>query len=234
MLAPCERRQSHDYVMHGQFVKSACLFFATLWLAKAQGWTAGDVAWSMWLASFTVGYAFIVYRIAIANPVAQGLFSSAVEGPGLTVVRAGAVLVGLFMLGFFTVHFGMFHFVHAIFLNGFFPLDDLGTEEIFSPSQFRFYFAAALAEYWPFALAAALSQSRLFTDAWRDEKAGDFAAPYKAVIKNHLVIITLGFLTIATPQLNVLAPLLLVYFFPWGEAARLWRNSNKHKQIKAL
>lgn len=220
--------------MRAQIIKSAGLFFMTLWLAEAQGWTAGDIAWSMWLASLTVGYAFILFLIFIANPIARGLFSPQAEGKGLMLVRAGAAFIGLFMLGFFTVHFGMFHFVHAIFLNSFFPLDIQGTEESFSPSHLHIYLTAAFAEYWLFALAAGLSQSRFFIDAWRNDKAASFSTPYRAVIKNHLVIIALGFLTIATPQIDVLAPLLLVYFFPWGEVLPFWRVTKKQKEIKAL
>ncbi len=220
--------------MRMRFLTSALLFFATLWLARAQGWTAGDIAWSMWLASLVVGYVFIIFLIGFANPIARGLFSREASGKGLTLVRAGAVCVGLFTLGFFTLHFGMFHFVHAVFLNAFFPLYNPGTEEVIGDFQFTAYFAAALAEYWPFVIAAGLGQTRLFLEAWRGDTEAGFTAPYKAVIRNHLVIMALGFSTIIAPRLDVLAPLLLVYFFPWTEALELWRGAQKTREIKAL
>ena len=212
---------------------SLILFLGTLWLARAQGWTAGDVAWSMWLASLCVGYAFIVFQIFIANPVARGLASPQAEGKGIWFARGGAFLVGLFALGFFTVHFGMFHAVHAVFLDAFFPLNDQSTDEAGMSFNIVRYLVAAFPEYWPFVFAAGVAQASLFISAWRGEETPGFGAPYRAVVKNHVVIIALGFLTAMAPGLPVLGFLLLVYFFPWGEAFGYWRSARKNKKIKA-
>ena len=77
------------------------------------------------------------------------------------------------------------------------------------------YLRAALAEYWPFVVFAFAAQAGVFWRAYKGENTITMMSPYKAVIKNHLVIIGLGFLTILLPGANILWVLLLVYFFPW-------------------
>jgi hypothetical protein len=93
-----------------------------LGLAGLLGWHAGDLVWSLWLASLVLGYATIVLGIA-------GSIAAAVAARRHLLL---ATLSGVFLLAFFTVHFGMFHFVHSMFLRGFFPLGD-GASTAFDP-----------------------------------------------------------------------------------------------------
>ena len=221
--------------MQNRILTAVALFVATMWFAHAQNWRAADVAWSMWLASLIVGYAIILFSIFIADPVSVAARASRKEAASAPVgdeafaeesARSmsalksgwtGAAIWGgrLFLLGFFTLHFGMFHSVHAIFLQEFFPLEALGDDDSFSFNVLN-YLRAAFVEYWPFVIAAGLAQAGLLLRAYKGEKPIAMMTPYGAVVKNHLVILTLGALTVIAPQANILWLLLMVYFFPWG------------------
>lgn len=202
---------------------SALSFASALWFARSQSWTAADIAWSMWLASLVIGYSYIIFTIFIANPIARDLSKPIEPEKGLLAVRVGAVAIGLGVLAFFTVHFGMFHFVHAMLLDGLLPMDIQSTDENTGLAIFLLL-GEAISRYWPFVIAAGVSQAGIFVAAWRGEQKDTMTAPYRAVMKNHIVIIALGFLTITMPQLNVLVFLLMVYFFPWGDAWALFRQ----------
>ena len=217
--------------LSGRVLLSGVSFASALWFARQQNWAAADIAWSMWLASLVVGYGYIVFVIFIANPVARQLSKPIAPEKGLLTVRIGALLIGLASLGFFTVHFGMFHYVHAMLLDGFLPMSDPDTEEMLSVNIAALT-SEAVRRYWPFVLAAGISQAGIFVAAWRDEVKDKMLAPYKAVMKNHLVIMALGFLTIVTPQLNALVFLLMIYFFPWADAWAFARRENPNN-IKA-
>jgi len=131
-----------------------------------------------------------------------------------------------FMLGFFTVHFGMFHFIHGLFLNGFFPLvpkSPFGT----TPGEMLGIIGAcageALARYWPFVGASALSRLSSYTRAWTTTDGSMMMRPYLNVIRMHVMIFVFAFLSGTGLQSYALYPLLAVYFLPVGSLLALAR-----------
>ena len=98
-------------------------FLLMLLTAVAQGWTATEMVWSLWISSLVLGYSFIITAILAMFFGGQeaGLVGRIASSAGSSAL--GLRLIGaLFMLAFFSFHFLFFHFVHSIFLNQFFPL----------------------------------------------------------------------------------------------------------------
>ena len=125
-------------------------FSGTVAVATIFRWQASDVIWGLWISSLTVGYATIV------SSVVRGV--RAVESG----YRAMATIGGLGSLAFFSVHCGMFHFVHAVFLNGFFPLVESGGK---FPSLAGMV-AGSLGRFWPLVVASFLSRLPISIGSW--------------------------------------------------------------------
>lgn len=201
----------------------AVAFAGGLGLAWFFQWNTRDLIWSLWLSSLTVGYAMIVW----------GAFSPALlrfrEKQVLAAVLS--VIGGFATLLFFTVHFGGFHFVHAGFLNMFFPVlapgdfPDAGTLLEVVRRYGWFVPVAALAE------RAAFRVEKLPPEPPPTSvKAADIAArkarqgvgsmalflPYKNVVRLHLLIF---FFAAARywklESFAVYAVVYAAYFFPW-------------------
>ncbi len=191
-------------------------FALGLGLAWQLRWQTGDLVWSLWLASLTVGFAIILWTIF---------------EPAWALTRAGEggeatklVIGGVFLLAFFTVHFGMFHFVHSIFLNVFFPLGPkvpgLMNAELY---------AEVVARYGWFVPVALLAER----DAFRStsvppgvvgaamlrrvaDKNGGMFRPYRNVVRLHLLIFFFaGASFLKVENFAVYAVVYAVYFFPW-------------------
>jgi hypothetical protein len=200
---------------------------ATAWHFR---WQTTDLVWSLWLSSLLVGYATIVWNIF--GPVYR--FSREAHRNGANFAAQAALtgisaFGGLFLLAFFTVHFGMFHFVHSVFLNSFFPVMHAKT----SPGVALYL--EVLRRYWYFVPLAALAERQAFmtapVDALPDTsvkaadvnrrlaqagRGGGMMAPYKNVIRMHLLIFFFVFVHIAgLDGFLVYAVVYAVYFFPW-------------------
>ena len=141
----------------------ALAFVIGLALAWQFQWETRDLVWSLWLSSFVIGYAMIVWGIfgpgaEIARAAWRGR-AELVGAPKMPAVAGGAVLLagGLFLLAFFTVHFGGFHFVHSVFLNSFFPVEP-GTKSFPGPALYWEVFL----RYWWFLPAAAIAERSAF------------------------------------------------------------------------
>jgi hypothetical protein len=197
---------------------------ATAWHFR---WQTTDLVWSLWLSSFLVGYAMIVWNIF--GPVVR--LAREAKSNGASPVEAAAlsgitVVGGLFVLAFFTVHFGMFHYVHSVFLNTFFP--------VASPKNFPgpALYLEVLRRYWYFVPVAALAERQAFTGrsaaallrassvggspSGRIGKGDSMMKPYKNVIRMHLLIFFFVFVHIAKlDNFLVYAVVYAVYFFPW-------------------
>jgi hypothetical protein len=185
----------------------ALAFAAGLAVAWFAGWSTTDLVWSLWLASLVVGYAMIVWMI----------FSRAAGSVALWIG-------GLFLLAFFTVHFGMFHFAHSVFLRGFFPVgDDRGAglvdAGLYAEVVRRYWLfvpVAALAERAHFRLAPPAADPREAFRAFTDKKGGAMMAPYKNVIRLHLLIFFFAFAHfLRLDSFVVYAVVYAVHFFPW-------------------
>lgn len=192
------------------------VFFAyALFVAHRQDWQAHDIVWSMWVSSLIGGYLMIVISIlqGLRQPtdVLSSPESKAQKGLGQS----------LFLLLFFTLHFGGFHFVHGQIMQGFFPLADQDLD-------FWSMLQKTVSDYWYFIVVAVLNLLPKVLDLWRSEDFGrpSFELPYKAVIRNHLMIFVVAFAQnfVASPVLLYL--LLLLYFFPLEEFLA-WRRARK-------
>jgi hypothetical protein len=215
-------------------------FAAGLALAWFGQWQTKDLVWSLWLSSLLVGYAMIVWMI-----LSPALFIATKAWPERAMLKdqpvgpfavGGSLLAvgGLFLLGFFTLHFGGFHYVHAAFLNMFFPMAP-GKAQGPGLALFGQVFAA----YWPFVLVATVAERQAFR--WPDgfRRVSDTSAtaaaiaarkarssglggmdgmmtPYKNVIRLHLLIFFFAFASIVHLQgFAVYTAVYAVYFFPW-------------------
>lgn len=219
----------------------ALAFALGLGFAWWQGWQTTDLVWSLWLSSLCVGYAVLV--VTIFRPVVEIVTASAKGLATGATGTAGAVLVdtlvlggGLFTLAFFTVHFGGFHFVHSMFLNSFFPVTGQPLRG-FHPWP---VYAEVFRRYWPFVAVAVIAERAAFrapaksppdtavtAEAIARRKAqaanSGLMAPYKNVIRMHLLIFFFAFAHFARLEgFAVYAIVYLVYFFPW----RLLRREN--------
>lgn len=186
-------------------------FAGTVVWATFFRWEARDVIWGLWISSLTVGY------ITIVSNVVRGVRSVA-GGYGY---KAAAVAGGIGTLAFFIVHFGMFHFVHAVFLNGFFPLieSDGGFPHIFA------MVARSMASFWPLVVASFLSRlSDIFPGGETSVGKDSFAAPYANVVRMHLLIFVFAGLHMADLSRLAIIPVLAAYFFPWKAVRRHFRG----------
>jgi hypothetical protein len=204
------------------------------------GWNAGDLIWSLWLSSFVVGYATILWIIGFPT-VAFLLFvwktrHNALSGPRtMLVLWAIALFAASFMLAFFTVHFGGFHYVHSQILLQFFPIDLPGVAH--SGWAAKSLYLEVLRRYWVFLPAAFLSHRAVFLRtpmtldpdrllqsliARGHKKGGAFTEPYRNVMRMHGLIFFFFFAHFAhLESFAVYTVIYAVYFFPW----RLIRRS---------
>lgn len=175
-------------------------FAGTVAVATFFRWEARDVIWGLWISSLVVGYATIV------SNVVRGVRHVLGEYKALAYVGA------LGALAFFTVHFGMFHFVHAVFLNGFFPLVEEGNGFPSMPALV----ARSAASFWPLVVASFLSRlSDIFPDSPAPSGKEAISAPYGNVVRMHLLIFVFAGLHVANLSRLAIIPVLAAYFFPW-------------------
>ena len=146
---------------------------------------------------------------------------------GAKALVLGVYGVGtLFGLAFFTMHFGGFHFVHSVFLGFFFPL----SGEL--PRGFPGFatYAEVAGRYWWFVPVAALAERAAFRRqpaaadtavrpdaiARRKGRGDSMMAPYKNVIRMHLLIFFFAFAHFAKLEnFAIYAVVYAAYFFPW-------------------
>jgi hypothetical protein len=213
-------------VRWGDAWPDALAFAAGLGLAWGTGWKTGDLVWSLWLSSLTVGYATIVWG-ALQPAVMQ--FREGATGRGVA-----AIVGGLGFIAFFTFHFGMFHAVHAGFLSQFFPLFPEHTQQSFIDFTLL---AEVVRRYGWFVPVALLAERQAFLlpavppePPAMSVKAGDIAArkarqaigsammfrPYLNVVRLHLLIFFFAAVHFARLEgFAIYAVVYAVYFFPW-------------------
>lgn len=188
-------------------------FAGTVVLAVSLRWEARDLVWALWVSSLVVGYATIVTTIV------RGVRSVWED------LHLLALLGGIGLLAFFTFHFGMFHFVHSVFLNMFFPLT--GAPEAFP--NFARTAGVALVAYWPFVIASLVSRvddlerggaGAAGRDGPRSAAGASLSAPYRNVVRMHILIFVFAGLHAAGLSRYAIYPVLAAYFFPWGSLRR--------------
>ncbi|MCR4397063.1 MAG: hypothetical protein NUW07_10090 [Candidatus Saccharicenans sp.] len=90
------------------------LFLGTVLLARLERWSASDLVWSLWIASLTLGYSYIL--VSIAGMLAGQLkkFSAPQPKEALPTFEAGSVatsLIFLLIIGAFTGFFSIYTIV---------------------------------------------------------------------------------------------------------------------------
>lgn len=124
----------------------------------------------------------------------------------------------LFMVGFFTVHFLGFHFVHSLFLSLFFPLFPRGSE-MGAPGDFALFknlVVTTVRSYWIFILASAFSRLQAYKTAYQKTEMGPSVGfAYTIVVRMHILIFIIAFMSSAGLQKLFLYPILFLYFFPF-------------------
>ncbi len=208
------------------------LGLAIAWFAN---WETTDLVWSLWLSSLVVGYSMIVWMISRGmREFTRGAAGSSIQGQAGSVALGGGVIMAgsLFMLAFFTVHFGGFHLGHSIFLASFFPIvPEQKMSGLFLGWE---TYGEVLRCYWIFLPAAFIAERAGFRDKpkFKDDGAvtkeaiarrkaqnamgGDMMAPYKNVVRMHLLIFFFAGASFAKlDSFIVYVVVYAVYFFPW-------------------
>ena len=222
----------------------ALAFMGGLAVAWWAGWATSDLVWSLWLSSLVVGYAMIVWMIftpaVFLGQKMAGSDAIKINGKEVALGALGGsalLLGGLFMLAFFTIHFGMFHFVHSVFLKTFLPIEGYDSK---SMPGFGYYWEV-FRRYWIFLPLAFLAERHAFRmpsaaesnvpdpsvtaqaitarkarNAKKALGAGGMMAPYKNVIRMHLLIFFFAAAHFAKLESFVVYGVVYaVYFFPW-------------------
>jgi len=222
---------------HGSFAGSRLpdmlAFAAGIAWAWWTGWDTRTLVWSLWLSSLAVGAVSIVIGIVATvrtsrNAMRAGILDTGPWSPTLVSRFATqiACLHGALLLLFFTLHFGGFHWGHSIFLNMFFPLDggDPATRQPLM--QPREYLQAIALGGWFVPLALVAERRRLFgpaADATASGTAPDprMSAPYRNVIRLHLLIFVFSFAMFAgVGGAWIYLIVYAAYFFPWRRDQR--------------
>lgn len=228
--SPSETRAT-DWLSAFPDALAFALGLAVAWWAH---WNAADLIWSLWLSSFVVGYATILWTIGFPCVAFAVLAWKSRHGsnssPRAMLLQWAIILIGgLFTLGFFTVHFGGFHYVHSQILLAFFPIDGPGITDAGWASKATYL--EVLRRYWVFLPSAFLSHRAVFLRtpmtldpdrvlsslAGRDRgKGGALAEPYKNVLRMHGLIFFFFFAHFAHLENFVIyTAIYAVYFFPW-------------------
>lgn len=125
----------------------------------------------------------------------------------------------LFLVGFFTIHFLGFHFVHSLFLNGFFPLFPESASGQGSSNEFVLFknlIFTTLKNYWSFIVASALSRLGAYRTAFQKTELGPSVGfAYINVVRMHVLIFIVGFMSGLGLQRFFLYAILFLYFFPF-------------------
>jgi Family of unknown function (DUF6498) len=202
-------------------------FLLMLLTAVAQGWTATEMVWSLWISSLVLGYSFIITAILAMFFGGQGagLVGRIASSAGSSAL--GLRLIGaLFMLAFFSFHFLFFHFVHSIFLNQFFPLVRSDVFDGMGLGYFVNLISTCIRRFWPFVLTSAISQSGKYIRAFQQFDTSLLSMPYKNVVRMHLSIFVFAFLQITGVPSIALYFVMFVYFFPLRELWEFLRGSS--------
>ncbi len=193
-------------------------FAAGIVFAAYYGWDTGRLVWGLWLASLVIGYTMIVAAIT------RVILPDAPFGRSFSL---GGLFLGLFLLAFFTFHFGGFHYGHSVFLNLFFPIDGSPANFRGSPFPTAADYFAVVKENWWFVLLAFVAQRSVFFPApaaaspdhlnLKTKTPGkfDIFAPYKNVVRLHLLIFFFAFAQILKlPGVLIYLVVYTVYFLP--------------------
>lgn len=209
-------------------------FAAAAVCAHFQEWDARTMIWGLWGSSLIVGYAWGVSLLAAT--VIRAEREGRTDYP-----RSGAVALGIFL----TVHFVGFHWGHSAFLNAFYPLHDKGsgpigmayTLRIILTTQWGLILGTLISRFYEFPRGGLVETESRSRERQEEKEADPLFAPYRNVVRMHIMIFALIGITIIRTALGKRVPalqnsealtlyaILLLYFFPW--------NLLKRKRVSA-
>ena len=193
---------------------------ALAWWTRAR---TTDLVWSLWLSSLVVGYTIILWallrlplRILAGAAGERRLVVQALADNG---VRRNLLLLAIAVVGiggaiaFFTVHFGGFHYVHAGFLQHFFPIGGEWDGSTTTWTRNLALYGEVARRYWVYLPAAFLAERAVFL---RPAPGSLLALPYAKVVRMHGLIFFFGLAhALRLENFAVYAVVYAVYFFPW-------------------
>jgi hypothetical protein len=141
----------------------------------------------------------------------------------------------LFILGFFSFHFIFFHFVHSIFLNGFFPLiKEAPFGKTIEETVFYFFDLIKISfnRYWMFIGLSAVSRLTLYAKAFKGGGMNSMIIPYKNVVRMHITIFAVAFMSMAHVQNYALYLIFIIYFLPIRKLYRLLFPAKKSVDVQ--
>jgi len=228
-------------------------FVLALGMAYYFKWQARDLVWSLWLSSLVFGYLTILSSLLAG---VLGALSVAFSGElTKRELVAGSFIGGIgaaFFFGFFSFHFCGFHAGHAGFLSFLFPVENLQVNFFFDSFSnplllWKTVFEHLLKPYGWFLLPSLLvgwkkifeplvflwekfrnekDLSSTWNDSLQNPRKDFLLAPYKNVIRMHLLI----FFMVACKFCNVdsfviYAVVYLVYFLPIDTLKKTFKRS---------
>jgi hypothetical protein len=271
------------------------IFLLNLALAIYEKWSATDLIWGLWIASLTLGYAYILVailgmfirgeqpglsrsvakKVEIGQPVVglniflllallfiTGLSRITIlffllvilsllfalnkeikEKYGLTFLPDNQHIISrffinlpsaIFMLAFFSFHFIFFHFIHSIFLSGFFLI--LGSSPFDNnPGDLSVYFLSLvkfnLHRFWIFIALSAVSRLGFYLKAFKSGAGHAMFVPYKNVVRMHVTIFVLAFLSYAALGDYVLYFVFVLYFLPVRSIFKLFQKPELNRKV---
>lgn len=204
-----------------------------LGMAYCLDWHTADLVWSLWLGSLTLGYLTILS--AAAGAAYLGLQAIRCM-QGQTKQRILALLAGtaagLFFLGFFSLHFCGFHAGHSVFLESFFPIEDMpnrgfGDAFMNPPLLWLMVFRHLIKPYGLFLIPAIIAERHhVFqpllsaVHAARNKGAENTPATDDETGKRHKSPFSPRDV-MGRPYANVVRMHLLIFFFAFGHALKL-------------
>lgn len=161
------------------------LFVVSIVVAGCLRWTAGDIVWSVWLSSLTVGSVTLVlgYVKEVAAAQKESLAGKAVGAWAKSANLAVIILFFLFLCFISLLIFVVLHGVQALFLNIFFPV--LESDGFPGWSAFVDALLPKLKEYVLF-IPLALWVCRKNVTA---PEGSSTLAPYKSIVTMHIFIV---------------------------------------------
>lgn len=211
-------------------------FSIGLALAYFLNWETTDLVWSLWLCSLVLGYTTLLATIAgggyiLANAVN---YLDSVRKYRRPVFIAG-FCGGLFFLGFFSLHFCGFHAGHSVFLNQFFPLEDMpkdgfGAAFMNPPLLWLLVFTHLVKPYGIFIIPALIAErkhvlkplfkaielARLMRNGTPASSQINFAAVASNIKQQKFVHSMMG-----RPYINVVRMHLLIFFFAFSHFLKI-------------
>jgi hypothetical protein len=208
-------------------------------------WETSDLVWSLWLCSLTLGYTTLLSTLTGHAIVGLPFIWRDNKRGERALPILGFALFSSFLLAFFSFHFLGFHWIHAIFLEGFFPIDGVPQNSFDHPILFA---RTCIFLIKPYGLAlipvliaerkhvfhgllSTLSAHRggeRYHGPCGDKIGQTMGMAYVNVVRMHLLIFVFALSeSFKIDSFTIYAIVYATYFFPWSEVKQLRRSNTK-------